>query len=164
MDIEEALKTNEFAWLSKKIEKIDQELSKEGAKERKPIEKRLDQATKIVPIVASIEKYMGSNKPWKDMTKPNFLSNLNVIQNYVYKKIWGMWRDDDLRKKDAEAYERLQILSSMTNPLKLELPESIVSNPFFLSAVDDIKKLDKPSSPIKKLDCISEACNKFSSK
>lgn len=169
MNVEDALKRPEFAWLNGIISSIDDIFARSKktnifTKEKTPGEKRKANAEKITPLFESIEKYMKAHEPWKSMNEPNFISNLNAINNYVYAKVWKDWQDDELREKDRKAYEHIQILSSFETTQSFDLPPGTFDNPLCAQAIDDIKTLNKPNSPMKKLDAIYEACNKFYSK
>ena len=169
MDVEAALKLPEFTWIRKKITEIDEILAKKDRirllhKEKTPEEKRKARAERIIPIIASIKIYMESNRPWKDMEKAKLVASINSINNYVYKKVWEGWRDEELREKDEKACKHIQDISFVTGPENFGLPEDLKDEPLIEGAIKDIKSLDGGASPDKKLEAIYEACNKFSSK
>ena len=166
MDVENALKLPEFAWLAEKLKSIERVVTTKPlldffSKDKKPEDKRKENAKKIQPIIASIDDYMATHKPWKELPKPQLSSNLAIIKNYVYAKTWSLWQDDELREKDLKAWEHIKILSSFIEPQKLDLPPETDKHPFYQDAIKDIKKIETPASPLKKLESIYECCNKF---
>ena len=157
MDVDASLKLPEFGWLKKEIDAIDKILTKKVKDAKSPQEMRMSRAKNIIPIIVSIEKYVRSHEPWKDLGKQKLDATVDSIKNYIYEKLWKEWPDEELREKDEKAFEHMQILSSVMSPENIGLLESITQSPLLSNAIEVIQGLDMPASPMKKLEVIHKA-------